>query len=70
MKHRLSCWSLHEYGLTGTLDMLVKLYDLPEPVAAFGRLRDQNIQIRRSLAPEKYQTALWVRQNFLGELGK
>jgi predicted N-acetyltransferase YhbS len=46
------------------MDMLVKLYDLPDSGAAFERLREQGIHIRRALAPEKHKIAAWVRQNF------
>jgi Acetyltransferase (GNAT) family len=46
------------------MDMLVKLYDLADRVAIFDRNRDQKIEIRRSLAPEKHHTVSWVRQNF------
>ncbi len=46
------------------MDMLVKLYDLPDSRAAFERLREQGIQIRRALAAEKHKIAAWVRENF------
>jgi len=46
------------------MDMLVKLYDLPDSSAALARLREQGIHIRRALAPEKHKIAAWVRQNF------
>ena len=46
------------------MDMLVKLYDLPDSRAAFERLRGQGIQIRRALAAEKHKVAAWVRENF------
>jgi len=46
------------------MDMLVKLYDLPDSGAAFERLRQQGIRIRRALAPEKHRVAAWVRENF------
>src|SRR5260370_5467552 len=46
------------------MDMLVKLYDLPDSSAAFARLREQGIHIRRALAPEKHKIVAWVRQNF------
>ncbi len=46
------------------MDMLVKLYDLPDSTAAFARLREQGIDIRRALAPEKHKIVAWVRENF------
>jgi len=46
------------------MDMLVKLYDLPDPCPAFERLRKQGIEIRRALAPEKHKIVAWVRENF------
>ena len=46
------------------MDMLVRLYDLPDSGAAFERLRKQDIQIRRALAPEKHKIVAWVRENF------
>jgi GNAT superfamily N-acetyltransferase len=46
------------------MDMLVKLYDLPDSGAAFEQLRKQGIRIRRALAPEKHTVAAWVRENF------
>lgn len=46
------------------MDMLVKLYDLPDSRAAFERLRDHRVEIRRALAPEKHKIVGWVRENF------
>ena len=46
------------------MDMLVKLYDLPNSRAALERLRDHRIQIRRALVPEKHKVVAWVRENF------
>jgi predicted N-acetyltransferase YhbS len=46
------------------MDMLVKLYDLPDARAAFERLREQGVEIRRALAAEKHKVAGWVRENF------
>lgn len=46
------------------MDMLVKLYDLPPSAAAFQRLREQEIEVRRALAPEKHKVLAWVRENF------
>src|SRR5215467_2300663 len=46
------------------MDMLVKLYNLPDSRAACARLREQGIEIRRALAPEKHKVVAWVRENF------
>jgi predicted N-acetyltransferase YhbS len=46
------------------MDMLVKLYDLPDSHAAFERLHGQRIQIRRALPPEKHKVVAWVQENF------
>jgi predicted N-acetyltransferase YhbS len=46
------------------MDMLVKLYDLPDSRAALERLREQGIDLRRALAPDKHKIAAWVRKNF------
>jgi hypothetical protein len=46
------------------MDMLVKLYDLPPSGPVFERLRQQGIEIRRALAPEKHKIVAWVRENF------
>ena len=46
------------------MDMLVKLYDLPDSRAAFERLRGAEIALRRALAPEKHKVIAWVRKNF------
>jgi GNAT superfamily N-acetyltransferase len=46
------------------MDMLVKLYDLPDSRAALARLHQEHIEIRRALAPEKHKVVAWVRENF------
>jgi ribosomal protein S18 acetylase RimI-like enzyme len=46
------------------MDMLVKLYALPDSQAAYDRLRVAGITLRRGLAPEKHKVIAWVRQNF------
>jgi hypothetical protein len=46
------------------MDMLVKLYDLPDSRGSFERLRQRGIQIRRALTAEKHKVAAWVRENF------
>jgi len=46
------------------MDMLVKLYDLPD----FRNLREQmaqaGVSLRRALAPEKHEVTTWIRDNF------
>ena len=44
--------------------MLVKLYDLPDSRACVERLRQEAVEIRRALAPEKHKVVAWVRENF------
>jgi predicted N-acetyltransferase YhbS len=46
------------------MDMLVKLYDLPDSRALFARMVELGITVRRALAPEKHKVAAWVRENF------
>jgi GNAT superfamily N-acetyltransferase len=46
------------------MDMLVKLYDLPDSRDAFARLRESGVEVRRALAPEKHKVIAWVRQHF------
>ena len=46
------------------MDMLVKLYELPDSQAAYQRLQQAGITLRRALAPEKHIVTSWVRQNF------
>jgi GNAT superfamily N-acetyltransferase len=46
------------------MDMLVKLYDLPDSRGSFERLRQRRIHIRRALTAEKHKVAVWVRENF------
>jgi hypothetical protein len=46
------------------MDMLVKLYALPDSRDAFERLSKAGIATRRALAPEKHKVVAWVRQNF------
>ena len=49
------------------MDMLVKLYDLPDSRAAFGRLLQAGINVRRALPPEKHKVTAWVRTTFSEE---
>ena len=46
------------------MDMLVKLYDLPDSRASYARLREAGIDLRRALAPEKHKVIAWVRKTF------
>ena len=43
-------------------DMLVKLYDLPED-AQTARPRDESVQIRRAMAPDKFRVVEWVKEH-------
>ena len=46
------------------MDMLVKLYDLPDSRPAYDRLQQAGITMRRALAPEKHKVTAWVRETF------
>ena len=46
------------------MDMLVKLYDLPDSRACFERMLQLGVAVRSALAPEKHKVAAWVRENF------
>jgi len=46
------------------MDMLVKLYDLPDFRQSVESLRQQHIDVRRALAPDKHTVAAWVRKYF------
>jgi predicted N-acetyltransferase YhbS len=46
------------------MDMLVRLYDLPDSRGAFDRAAVAGMSIRRALAPEKHKVVDWVRANF------
>ena len=46
------------------MDMLVKLYALPDSRPAYDRLHQAGIILRRALAPEKHKVITWVRDNF------
>lgn len=45
-------------------DMLVKLYALPELAPVLVRLKEQGIEIRRALVPERHLIVEWVRQHW------
>ena len=46
------------------MDMLVKLYALPDSREVFERLQKANITTRRALAPEKRKVIAWVHEHF------
>ena len=46
------------------MDMLVKLYNLPNSQPAFERLNETGCVVRRALAPEKHKIVDWVRKAF------
>lgn len=46
------------------MDLLVKLYDLPESAVLLKKLRKRGIEIRRALAPEKTFVTDWVSRTF------
>lgn len=43
-------------------DMLVKLYELPED-AALAAPKDESVQIRRAMAPDKLRVMEWVKEH-------
>lgn len=46
------------------MDMLVKLYDLPDDAARTARLEQDGIVIRRAMAHEKHKVVAWVAEHF------
>jgi len=46
------------------MDLLVKLYDLPDVVPVLKKLEKRGIMVRRALAPEKSLIVDWVRTTF------
>src|SRR3954447_20620291 len=46
------------------MDLLVKLYDLPDPSPSLRKLAKRGIIVRRALAPEKTLVLDWVRNTF------
>ena len=46
------------------MDMLVKLYALPDSREVFERLQKAGVTTRRALAPEKHKVVAWVREHF------
>ena len=45
-------------------DMLVRLYDLPDPAPHVAELKAAGIEIKRAIAPEKHVVVNWVRETF------
>ena len=45
-------------------DLLVKLYDLPDPTTRLESLRKEGVLIRRAMAYEKHLMAAWVLIRF------
>jgi GNAT superfamily N-acetyltransferase len=46
------------------MDMLVKLYALPDAHAAYQRVLQAGITLRPALAPEKHKVIAWIRKQF------
>ena len=46
------------------MDMLVKLYALPDSRDVYERLSKAGITTRHALAPEKHKVVAWVREHF------
>ena len=45
-------------------DLLVKLYALPDPAPALGRIKEAGITIRRPLPPDRRAVTRWVDAHF------
>ncbi len=45
-------------------DLLVKLYDLPPSAQALEKLREEGIEIRRAIGPEKHAVVEWAEKKF------
>ena len=52
------------------MDMLVKLYELPDSAGRISTLLQAGITMRRALAPEKHEVIAWVREKFQRSLGQ
>ncbi len=48
------------------MDLLVRLYDLPDPSATYKNVEDQGIEIRRPKPFEKTIVLGWIKENFSG----
>ena len=51
-------------GVLVPMDMLVKLYDLPDSKNLRDKLTQAGVSLRRALAPEKHKVTAWVKENF------
>lgn len=45
-------------------DLLVRLYDLPDPGARMDALLERSVTVRRAMAYERHQVLDWVREHF------
>jgi len=45
-------------------DLLVKLYDLPASAQAIEKLREDGVEIKRAIGPEKQAIVEWVEKKF------
>ena len=45
-------------------DLLVKLYTLPESGGVYAELKEEGVEIKRAIGPEKTAVAAWVLANF------
>ena len=45
-------------------DLIVKLYDLPDPVSRLATLAEKDILVRRAMASEKNRVAGWIQNRF------
>jgi len=52
------------YSPPAVHDMLVRLYDIPEPSARITTLHNAGIDLRRAIAPERHVVVSWVRKQF------
>jgi len=46
------------------MDMLVKLYDLPDSRDIFGALSQDGISVRRAMAPDRHKVVSFVKKEF------
>ncbi|MCB1234644.1 MAG: GNAT family N-acetyltransferase [Verrucomicrobiae bacterium] len=45
-------------------DLLVKLYELPDPAPFLERAASHGVEVRRPLAPDRYAVVNWVSRHF------
>jgi len=50
--------------ITGMIDMLVRLYDLPESSGTYQTVSEKGVTLRRARAFEKHTVAAFVKENF------